>query len=217
MISVLGKRRVIVMAMLLLTLGGLGALQYLYMIPFLEDTDRKQRNISRQVSSVQNDITKLEVEFQQLEAQRDQYDILVQEGFFTDQNRRDATRALERIQSESGVISAVANVQPGEKLQHEAAREADHEILQSKVEIEIEALSDLSVFRYIHLLQDAFDGYLSFDSVVISRESNISSSILRGIASGQNPVLVTATLSLTWTTMLPIPEDDDERSQRGGR
>ena len=207
MIKILGARRIIILAVLI----GLNALlayaAYMYLIPQKTQKERELRGARGQVSSLQADIDDLQIEFEQLDEQREEFERLKAGGFFDVQSRRNAELIFKQIQDRSGVISAAASVAAGEFEEYEPAKKADHNILKSPITIRIEAVNDLDVYRYMYLIEEFFPGSVSFDEINLRRNGDVSGTVVRGISSGQNPSLVLADLTLSWRTMIPIEKE----------
>lgn len=213
MIKVLGVRR-IVMLLALLGVNALFAyLAYMHLIPQKDIKERELRGVRGQASTLQADIDGLQIEFEQLDEQREEFEVLKKDGFFDGQSRRQAELIFQKIQERSGVISAVASVSAGDFEENVEAEKAGHNILKSPITINIEAVNDLDVFRYIYLVDEFFPGHVAIDSINLERQSDVSGTVLRGIASGKNPPLVTAQLELLWRTM--IPKDQETQTQGG--
>ncbi|MCB1531512.1 MAG: hypothetical protein KDJ35_01450 [Alphaproteobacteria bacterium] len=203
MIKVLGQKRVL----MLFVLGGLNiallAGVYLYLSPQKAQKEREQRTLRAKISAMQNDIDDLQLTFEQLETQQARFEALKDDGFFGVQNRRDAEKVLEAVQREAGVISAVASIKAGEFVDNEDAAKADYRVLSSEITVRVEALDDINVYKYLALLEAKFPGEISLKDLNLIRKSDVSATVLRAIASGENPALVQADIRLTWKTMVP--------------
>ncbi len=202
MIQVIGVKRVAILLVLISVNAALAAGLYLYAVPEKENLSRKLRSLRSQVSSVQTDIDRMKVEFAQLDKQQDRFDKLKEDGLFSSQVRSEAKVFLSGIQEKAKVISAVANVRPGVIQSDKEAQKANHKILMSPVEITIEAFDDASVYRYIELAKMTFPGHLSLDGITIKRSRDVSSPVLRAIAAGTNPVLISADILMSWRTII---------------
>ncbi len=203
MINVIGIKRIIILAVLVVLNIGLASVNYLYFAPDIHKSDRKMRTLRNQLSAVRSDIDKLQIESEQLEEQRDSYELIKSEGFFSNQVRSEAKELLSKIQTESKVIKAIANVKAGVLLDDEDAGKANHKVLLSPIEIEIQAFDDGDVYKYIYLAQRMFPGHLSLDGLEMKRVLDVSSPVLRAIASGANPELVNAKVLFAWRTIIP--------------
>ncbi|MGB4106960.1 MAG: hypothetical protein WBK55_04095 [Alphaproteobacteria bacterium] len=203
MIRVLGAKRILTILALLVLNGLLAASVYLYLVP---EKIKKQKELSSalgQISTVQSDIGRMQVEFDQLAIQQTQFEQLKERGFFGAQGRREAEKLLQKIQQEAGVVSAVASVQPGSIEDNEEAQKADHKILVSPVKIQISAVDDVDVFRYLYLVERFFPGHVTIDKIMLERKTSINNTVLRAIATGGKPQLVTADIEARWRTMIP--------------
>lgn len=203
MIDILGYKRVVKILILVAINAALALFVYVYMAP---ENDRKNSELrveDSRISVLRSDIEKLRVEFQQLEEQKAEFETLKEKGFFNDQGRRNAELILQRVQERSGVITAVASIDKGTIEQNEDADKAEYKILKSPLNLQIQAIDDLDVFRYIYFLQENFPGHLAVEELNLLRDGNVNETVLRAIANGQNPPLVKADVRLMWRTMIP--------------
>ena len=214
MIKVLGTQRIIVLLVLLGINAVLALAVYTHFIPQKTVKERELRSVRSQSSTLRNDIADLQIEFEQLDEQREEFARLKRNGFFDGQSRRKAELIFQKIQERSGVISAVASVSAGTLEENEQAKKADHQILKSPINIRIEALNDLDVFRYLYLVNEFFPGHVTTKRIDFERSADINGTVLRAIANGQTPPLVSANLQLIWRTMVPIEKEQSE-SQGG--
>lgn len=205
MINVIGVRRLIVLAVLLIVNGTLAAAMYLYVNSELDRSGRDLKKLRQQVSTVQSDIDRMQIEFEQLGKQQNQFDALKEGGFFSVQTRSIAKEKFKKIQQDARVISAVANVKSGHLEDNAEAAKAKHKMLVSPIEIEIKAFDDGDIYKYLHLVETEFPGHVSVETINIRRISDVNAPVLRAIATGANPELVQANVVMMWRTI--IPED----------
>ena len=113
MIKILGAKRIV----LLLCLVGINVLLatslYMYFIPDRDAKKRELKGHQSKISSLQSDISRMQLEFEQLEKQRAEFEKLKKRGFFHLYDRREAEIVLNKIQKESDVISAAAKISAG--------------------------------------------------------------------------------------------------------
>ncbi len=203
MIKIIGFKRLIILVVFLLINAFLAFLIYGYLVPQQEVKDRRERSLRSQVSSVQSDIDRVQLEFEQIDRQQDEFDVLKEQGFFSVQSRNDAKKMFSEFQDRSNVISAVVSVKPGVAVDDEDASKANHKLLVSPINIDIEAFDDGDVYRYISLLENEFPGHISLDSLEMTRVRDVNAAVLRAISSGANPVMIKAKIILSWRTMVP--------------
>ncbi len=202
MISVLGIKRVIVLAVLVGVNALLAASAYLYLAPEIVKKEREMRGIRGEVSTLRSDIDRMQVEFEQLEDQKEEFELLAGDGFLRDQNRRMAEQVFNQIQRRSGVSKAIASVDKGRLEDNEEAQKAGHKILISPMEVTIEAVDDIDIYNYLHLVENYFPGYVTIEGVSIRRDANVTGAVLQSIASGSNPALVGADIRMSWKTLI---------------
>lgn len=202
MMEVLGFKRIVFIASLALLCGALAAALYGYLEPELVSVEKNVKTEQLRENTVRGDIANIKMEFEQLALQQNQFDGLRAEGFFSNQSRRDAQVIFAGAEKLSGVNEAIVTVRPGRVVENENAAKANHIILESPVEITIRSIDDVDVFEYLTYLKDNFPGFLSMDNISMSRQANISNTILRAIATGANPPLVESKIQMTWRTMV---------------
>ncbi len=203
MIRIIGVRRLILLVALLAFNGVLASAIYIYLVPEKQQIERKLNSENRKVSSLQQDIKRMEIEFEQLDQQQGRFDTIKEEGFFDTQDRASAKEMFSLIQKESQVISAFVSVRPGNVVEDKEASKARHKILVSEMSVEIKAFDDNDIYHYVDLVQKVFPGIVTLQRIEIRRSRDISAALLRAIASGANPDLVTAKVEFLWRTMIP--------------
>ncbi len=203
MIAVLGIKRVIVLLLLAAACGVLGASVYMYLAPEVMGKKRELSGLQGQVSTLRADIGRMQVEFEQLEEQKEEFEVLAADGFFKDQGRRQAEQILNQIQKTSGVSKAIASIASGEIEENEEAKKAEHKVLKSPIEIRLEAFDDINIFHYLFLVEHYFPGHITVEDVHLERQADVTGTVLRAIATGSNPSLVQANVQMMWRTMIP--------------
>lgn len=202
MIDILGFKRVVTLGIL----GGLNVLMalgiYYYIQPQTLSLEQQLNGAKGQVSTMQADIEKILVEFEMLEQQKDEFNALKERGFLSSQGRRQAEIALGDIQRESQVVSATANVRAASVEENEIAAKAEHAVLSSPVEIKVQAMDDIDIYRYVTLLSQKFPGHISIENVSVKRVTDVSNPILRGIAIGDTVPMVEAEFKMKWRTLV---------------
>jgi hypothetical protein len=203
MIDVIGTKRLSII-LLLVALNVLMAVAgYLYLIPQEEDSVKRLRAVKSEVSAIQSNISTIQREFEELGVQQADFEKLKQTGFFNAQTRNEAKILFQTVQDESGVISALVTIKPGAVEENLEAQKAKHKILSSAIEVDIQAMDDTSIYKYISLIQQNFIGNLSIDVLEIRRMEEVTPLVLSEIAEGRDKAMVTAKLVFNWRTMIP--------------
>ncbi len=203
MIRIIGIKRLVILVILLAFNGVVGSAVYMYLIPENQNVERKHKVERNKVIALQHDISRMEVEFEQLDQQQGQYDRIKAEGFFQAQDRAEAKEMFSLIQEQSHVISASVSVKPGNVVDNYEAEKAKHKVLVSEMSVDIKAFDDNDIYHYIDLVQKVFPGVVTLQRIDVRRDKDISAALLRAIASGASPELVTAKVEFLWRTMIP--------------
>ncbi|MGB4056551.1 MAG: hypothetical protein WBK77_00510 [Alphaproteobacteria bacterium] len=206
MISVLGFRRIVILAVFLGLNAFFGAFLYLYLYPQKISKQAELSALKGKISTVQSDISRMQVEFDQLSSQQAEFEKLRAHGFFNNQDRQKGEQIFKKIQEQSGVISAAASMQKYVVEENAEAQKSEHKVLASRINIKIKAVDDIDVYRYIYLVEKFFPGYITVHKMTMERKAEVTGTVLRGIASGTKPELVNAEIDVEWRTMLPQAE-----------
>lgn len=203
MIKIIGIRRLVILVILLAFNGVLASVVYMYLVPQKQSVDLARRVERSKVSALQHDIELMEVEFEQLDKQQGFFNKIKEDGFFQNQDRAEAKEMFSLIQKESHVISAFVSVRPGKLVEDREAEKALHKVLVSEMSVDIKAFDDNDVYHYIDLVQKVFPGVVTLQQIEVRRDKDISAALLRSIANGASPELVTAKVEFLWRTMIP--------------
>jgi hypothetical protein len=206
MMGILGTRRILTLLILVVLNAALAGGVYMVLIPQQEASQKSLRNLHNEVTTRRADIARMQVEFDQLEEQKAEFQKLEADGFFKNQSRKQAENTFNTIQKKSGVTVAVASINAGVVEDNEEAAKAKYKVLKSPMQIKLEAVDDVDIYHYIFLVEHYFPGHVSIESLNLKREADVSGTVLRAIASGDNPPLVKAELQLVWRTMIPEAE-----------
>lgn len=204
--KILGAKRIFMLSLL----AGINILcalvVYSFFVPEEDRLNRQWRVVRGEVAKLRNDIADFQVEMKDLESQREAFEALRQAGFFERQSRRLVEDVLKEAQDVSQVTTAFVNVQPGEVEFTEFDEKTGHYLLVSRIQIEIKALNDKDIYQYISILKERFPGHVSVKNMDITRKIDVNRTLLRSIASNNNPELVRANILMSWRTMIPQNE-----------
>lgn len=220
MIRILGFRRVLILSVLAVLNVAFAAGIYYYLMPQATSYEQQLAATKGQVSTIQSDIQKLLIEFEQLEEQQGQFNMLKERGFLSSQGRRQAEIVFGKVQQQSRVVSAVANVRAANVEPSEIAAKAGYTMLVSPIEVKIEAMEDIDIYRYLTILSSQFPGHIAMDNITMKRMIDVSNPVLRGIATGESVPLVSAEFKMSWRTMISQEDADrivDAAEQQGNK
>lgn len=214
MIDILGYNRIVLLVGLLAGNILLACAAYLYLEPQNVEQARALSQVNSEVTTLRTDIARMQVEFDQLQIQKEDFQKLETDGFFKNQSRRNAQDVFNSIQKQSGVSLAIAKIDAGKTEENEEAKKAKYKLLMSPVDLKIEAVDDADIYHYLFLIEHYFPGHVSVESLNVKREADVTGTVLRGIASGASPALVKANVKMQWRTMIPEDQVIGDGEQR---
>jgi hypothetical protein len=203
MIQVLGFRRVAILTALLLANAVLAAMVYYVLIPQKDKTENELRTVKGVIDSRRNEIATLKTQYELIQEQKNLFGNLEKAKFFTTQDRVEARKMMEAIQSTSRVLSAKYSIGAAEVIEDPVAAVADHVILHSPISVSIDALDDVDIYSFIYWMENAFPGYAGVSGLTMERKLDIDEAALRQIGNGVPTVLMNARVDFDWDTMVP--------------
>lgn len=202
MIKQLGFKRVLV---LLILLGAVCAgifFSHFIFGPQMEESQRQLSKLNNENSTLQSELDKMRADFVDFEKQKTDFDRITRLGFFNNQDRVNARERLDTIRQLSKVLSAryeikAAVMQPDEN----ELQSTGFVMMQTAIILNISALDDLDVYRFLYYLTYGFPGHISINSLRIERGGEVTPEVLKKIGTGNPPEIIKATIELDWRTL----------------
>ena len=207
--SILGVKRIVFLAILGAFCLFIGGGNYYYVMPETTALEGRLKSTEGQFYRKQGEINQLRNEFTRLQDQLSKYKILENMGFFNVQDRVTARETFTKLQKGSGLLWMKYRLDSSRKLEFNEARDINHMVISSPVEVNIEALDDVDVFHFIQMVREKFPGDISFKQIEIERVMDINSTVIRRIGNGEPEVLVKAVINFDWRSMAPEDSIDE--------
>jgi hypothetical protein len=201
MIQKLGIKRAIILFGLLLLLAALAAANYLYFMPQGEKDLTDLNAVKTQLSQLQSELDKMRSDFVMFEQQKVFFEKMQKMGFFNVQDRVIARERFDTMQKLSKILSAKYQVKAARLYQDKDADRVGFVVMESPVTVNLSAIDDLDVYRFIYYLNYSFPGHIGIDNLMIERKQNVNQEILKQIGTGAPPEIISATIDLNWRTM----------------
>jgi len=216
MMQVLGTKRVLVLIILIAVNAALAAATYLYAKPGRVDTERQLNMTRAQITQKRNEADKLRNEFEQIQAQKGDFEHLQAAGYISDQNRLVARRRITDIQEYSRVLKAGYNINSATIEEGKEVKDIGYVVLNSPISVDIEAMDDRDFYAFIYWMQNAFPGHISVTDLTIDRVLDINEATLRAIGAGTQVSLIKGNVDFTWRTMVPEAQIKAASNAEGG-
>lgn len=206
MISVIGSRRVFILAFLLLLNAAMAGAVYAYLIPQSGKLESDLRQLKSDISGKQAETEKLKAEYQLIQEQKVAFEDLKGTGFLGHQDRVVARERIEAIRAHSRVLLANYNIMAATVEENAFAAQASHVVLNSPMSAQIDALDDQDFYSFIYWLENGFPGHIMVNNLEVRRENEVNDVTLRQVGSGVPIVMVKGSVDFEWRTVVPSSE-----------
>lgn len=201
MIGKIGYKRAVVILALLGLLGVLFAVNEWVFRPKVIENQRLLNAAKGEIGTLQDELDRMRADYSQFEKQKGFFDTISRIGFFNDQDRVLARQRFDTMQKLSKIISAKYEIKAANILTNEVPAETGYVVMVSPITVELAAIDDLDIYRFIYYLNYAFPGHITINNFSIERKSEISPETLKSIGGGNPTPLVIARMNLEWRTM----------------
>jgi len=181
-----------------------------------------QRQLGGQISMAKSETATMRQEMSDLQSGydkfvdiKDDYDFLVNVGFFDEQDRLETQKLIEIIQKQSRVISAKYSIKPLSVVDSSLAESANAQLLLTNTDFVITAVEDADIYNFVFLLTKGFPGHVEVTDFNIKKLTDVTQPLLRQIGSGQVVPLVEATLKIKWSTLKKFPDIVEDKEEEG--
>lgn len=203
MLKILGSKPIFFLMFLILLNAGSGALLFYYLEPEAQASEQQLEQVKAEVEKKRQEVAGMKEEFTLLQSQLRDFKELEARGFFNDQNRVAAQESFEQLRTLSGLLKAKYNIKPGQMVENPLAASANHVVLKSLVEVEMESLDDVDVYSFVKFIQEKFPGSVDVLNIKLDRIELFNVAMLRQIGGGVPTPLVKAHIDFDWRTMAP--------------
>ena len=178
--------------------------------------DQELRANQSEFSEITTNIEDLRTGIKKFSEQKNTFEKLSDLGFFDSQNRLEMRRRFNDMQEKSRLISARYSISPANVEENKKATEAGYEIRSTIIDFTLEAIEDVDIFKFIYLLNYGFPGQVSIEGLSISRDVDITPTLLQKIGSGELVAVIGATMRVNLRTMVKNPAAQAKRLQEEG-
>lgn len=201
MIAKIGLKRALLLFILAGGLVALFAANEMLLKPKIDESQRQLNTSMGELGRLQGEVTKMRADFETFETQKAFYDTISRMGFFNEQDRVLARERFDTMQKLSKIISARYEIKAANILTGETAPETGFVVMESPITVELSAVDDLDVYRFIYYLNYGFPGHITINNLDIERKAEITPNVLKDIGTGNPPQIVSAKMELDWRTM----------------
>ena len=201
MIAKIGAKRALILVVLTGALAVFfGSAEYIFK-PQAQETQMQLDAAMNEKSQLQREIEKMQADFLLFEKQKGYFEAISKMGFFNDQDRVLARERFDTMQKLSKIISARYEIKAANLLTDESPPETGFVVMESPITVNLSAVDDIDVYRFIYYLNYSFPGHITINSIAMKREAEITPEVLKQLGTGNPPEVISAQLELDWRTM----------------
>jgi hypothetical protein len=209
MIKLIGIRRALLLAILLTVNLFVGAVYAFLVEPLREETDTKLSAATSEISRISGDTRNIKTELAVWPANYAAYQALRKNGFFQDQDRFQASHAMDALREKSNLLSYAYKFDTVKPVKNALADAAGADLLNSRITIDsIASVLDTDVYVFMHTFLKSFPPHVRVEKFDISRSKDVNEETLKELAKGPAS-LITAKIEMDWFTLAPKPADAD--------
>ncbi len=203
MIDKIGPKRTMVILSLVGLIGLLAGANYLVFVPKEQKTQMMLGGVRSETATMKDEIEKMRADYVTAQKQKAFFDSIKRMGFFNTQDRVLARQRFDTMQKLSKIITARYEIKAANIITDESAEKTGFVVMESPVSLDLSAVDDLDVYRFIYYLNYGFPGHVTINSLSINRSVPVTPDLLKRLGTGSPPPVITAKMDLDWRTMAP--------------
>lgn len=215
MIRVIGYQKVLILLSLSVLLSFLFYYGGFILKPQIQKSQHELTKNTSEISEMTENMGKLVDGMSNFALQREEFELIQRTGFFEQQDRVEADQRLNAMQKESRLITARYSIKPATIDKNEIVKEAGYKILNTEIDLTLEALEDADIYKFLYLLNHGFPGHISIVDLKITRDKEVTQPLLRRIGVGDSTPIILAEIRVNWRTM--VIDSDVKLSVEGQR
>ncbi len=216
-ITIVGRKRFVFVAVLLLICVALGYFWQSILIPQQSRLQGEKMGVDSELSRLRQEIIDLPAKYARMKAEEARYEALIAAGFNEEQDRIAARRIIDALRAKAGLNAVDYSIQPAKKAEHpDAYLLYNEEIVASGFEVSARGLTDLDFRRFMADLARHFRGLLVLKELSIERVEKLSPDTLARLGKGETVDLVEGKAVFEWVNIVPRTTEADPHAAAFG-
>lgn len=203
MIDVIGFKRALILFVLFAICLVITVANYMYLAPENVSLERELKSVQSRITKKVAEKNKIENDLDAINLQKEDFKQLEAIGLLDDQNRLAFRRRINNIQQYTGVLSAEYGINAGNIKPQSDLEAAGHVILESPIDVKLDAIDDVDVYKFIFWLKHGFPGHVALDDISIERKRDIDEDVIKEITTSGPTALIEASLKARLRTIVP--------------
>lgn len=203
MIKTLGLQRTIILGVLIAFVAITAYANFYVFQPQAKSASSRLSGVRSEEAELRTAIDVMRGEQSTFDQQRSLYEKLEKRHFIGEQDRVLAREIFNQMQRQSKLLSIKYQIKSAGIWEITDVTDDKQALMVSPIEITIEALDDVDVYRFVYYLSNLFPGKISIKTLKMERPIRLTPERLRSISLGNIDTLIRATINADWITMAP--------------
>lgn len=208
--NVIGPQRTMILGFLLFFNAAAFLVQNYYLEEEKQIAERELRTINSETQKLKRETAKLKEDTEELLESLATFENLLDKGFINNQNRVTVRDSFNLMASVTQLINADYSVSIAEELKNTLLTKAEHNLLKSTVNVQVSAIDDVKIYKFLYLIANKYPGIANIKSVNVDKTSEVTADALRSMNSENPNPLVSGTVEFDWISVTPISNNRDE-------
>lgn len=206
--TLIGKKRFIMLIAVAIIAGGLGGLWQKVMLPRAETAKNEKSTIDAERSRLQREMEELPLKYKELQENEAKYDALMKTSFVSPQDRIAARARMDVIRREAGLRGINYTIAPQEVVAHPESQNIDGTFVRSAIKVDLKGLSDIEMRDFMQRMHTNFGGLVLLKKTEMKLEKPLSKETLRQLQDKTPVDFVTGKADFEWYTIVPKPAEE---------
>lgn len=208
MTDIIGKNRVVILAILLVANIMFYAGDTYYVKKNAQNANSELRAVKSKTQQFKNQTREVLEDNENLRKRSAIYENLIDKGFVNDQNRVTVRDSFNLMATVTQLVNANYEVSRAEVLEDKTLQSVGYNLLKSQVKVEMSAIDDVKIYNFLYLIANKYPGIANIKSLNVEKESEITAEALRRMNSAEPSPIVTGFVEFDWVTIAPFDNEN---------
>ena len=172
--------------------------------PLTEEFEFRKRATQNATNGLRSQVELTQRNLETMEVSRDRYAALVARGFLDPQDRRGATKLLDKLRADHGLTSIRYEIAPEQVLDDRTTRLTGFAIVSTRISVKMFGLFDADLVEFAQAVIDEFPGQVRPLSFLLQRLTTPTETSLAALREGKLVDFVGGELVFEWNTLRPL-------------
>lgn len=202
LIKIIGMKRLISMAFMASILA-IWVVSFLLLIkPMRDNAQQDLAKVKRQVTGLRKKINNIENDIEFMKEKIPEYEKILGQGLFDDQDRFRVVDVVEKMKEDAGVYKFSYSIDKRGVLSSKDADKMGYSLIKRSIKLSnVTALTDTDVFSFFQRIPKIFPLYVHVKKFKVIRKKKVTMPVLQKIAYNEENQLVAADIEFDWVTL----------------